>query len=57
MPLLPLFLMFIEVLGLVMFFLAWKPWPTPPAYNLIAGGLFCWLLADIISRGALLAAR
>jgi hypothetical protein len=39
--------MFLMVLGLVLFFLAMIGQPSPPRFNLMAGGLFCWLLAEL----------
>ncbi len=40
--------MFLYVLALVLFFLAAIGVPSPPRFNLMAGGLFCWLLANMI---------
>lgn len=42
--------MFLMVLGLVLFFLAAIGVPSSPRFNLLAGGLFCWLLAELLAR-------
>lgn len=42
--------MFLMVLALVLFFLSMLGVPSPPRFNLMAGGLFCWLLAELIAR-------
>jgi len=31
-----------------------NPAPDPPAFKLVAFGLACWVLAEILSHGALL---
>jgi hypothetical protein len=46
----PILEMFLMVLGLVLFFLAMLGVPSPPGFNLMAGGLFCWLLSILIAR-------
>lgn len=42
--------MFLMVLALVLFFLSMLGIPSPPRLNLMAGGLFCWVLAELIAR-------
>jgi len=42
--------MFLMVLGLVLFFLATLGVQSSPRFNLLAGGLFCWLLAELLGR-------
>lgn len=42
--------LFLMVLGLVMFFLVMLGVPMPPRLNFLGAGLFCWLLAEIITR-------
>lgn len=40
--------LFLRVLALVLFFLASVGIPNPPRINLLAAGLFCWLLSEIV---------
>jgi hypothetical protein len=42
--------LFLVVLGLVLLFLATIGTPSSPRFNLLAGGLFCWLLSEVILR-------
>jgi hypothetical protein len=44
----PEIILFLLVLGLVMFILAALNVPAPPRFNLMAGGLAAWILAEII---------
>ena len=42
--------MFLMVLALVFFFLATIGVPNPPRLNFIGAGLFCWVLAILVTR-------
>jgi len=46
----PVLVMFLMVMALVLFFLAMIGVPSSPRFNLIAGGLFCVTLAELIQR-------
>lgn len=46
----PILVMFLMVLFLVFFFVAMLGIPNPPRVNFIAAGLFCWVLAELITR-------
>ena len=43
-------ILFLLVLGLVLFILAALNVPSPPRFNLMAGGLAAWILAEIIGH-------
>lgn len=47
-------ILFLDVLALVLFFLATLGVPSPPRFNLIAAGLFCLTLAKLLGSGPLL---
>jgi len=46
----PMIILFLLVLGLVLFILAALNVPSPPRFNLMAGGLAAWILAEIIGH-------
>lgn len=52
----PILVMFLMVLGAVLFFLVAVGIPNPPSprFNLIGAGLFCWIIAELLVRVPLL---
>ena len=42
--------MFLMVLAAVLFFLSAIGVPSSPRFNLLAAGLFCWVLAELVAH-------
>lgn len=47
-----LLILVLYLVALILFAFAFFGWPAS-RFNLIAGGLFCWLLAALLSSGTL----
>lgn len=49
-----IFILILLIVAFVLFLLAGIGVPSPPRVNLLAWGLACWVLAEILTRGGLL---